>query len=197
MHRWTSASLIALALGTSPGAFAADLTPPPVPVFTEVGPNLTRWEIRGGVLGSTWGPESGELYLNGEIIAPKFYRLQGWYDFLIPRLRVGAMGNLAGGTSYVDGGVMWTVDYQRYFVDFFLGGAVHDGQINGHYSDPTRNKLGCRALYHVGWNVGYQIDVHWNVEATFDHVSDGAGTLSDCRENQGVTAVGLRLGYAF
>jgi len=33
--------------------------------------------------------------------------------------------------------------------------------------------------------------------ATLDHVSNGTGFLSDCRVNQGVTAVGLRLGRFF
>lgn len=108
------------------------------------------------------------------------------------------MGDLQDGTSYVDGGAMWTVHHHRYFADFFLGGAVHNGQINSSgYPDPTRNKLGCRLLYHVGWNVGYQFSEHWNIQATFDHISDAAGTLSDCKVNQGISAVGLRLGYAF
>ena len=66
--------------------------------------NLSRWEIRGGGLLSTWGPEKGQPYFNAEIIAPKFFRLEGPLDFLVPRLRAGAMANLAGGTSYFDAG---------------------------------------------------------------------------------------------
>ena len=79
----------------------------------------------------------------------------------------------------------------------FIGGAVHDGQIAGHYFDKDRNKLGCRFLYHVGWNLGYQITERLNVQATFDHSSNGSGTLSNCGNNEGASGAGLRFGYAF
>jgi lipid A 3-O-deacylase len=192
-------AIVGLLFGPVSGspAVSADLPPAP-PTFAQAsGFNLTGFEIRGGVLRSTWGPEIGDWSLNGEVVFPKFYQAQGWVDYLIPRLHVGIVGNLQGGTDYLYAGPTWRVNYNRFFADFFLGGAVHDGQVNGHYFDPTRNKLGCRALYHVGWSAGYQFDEHWSAMATFDHISNGAGTLSDCHENQGISILGLRVGYAF
>lgn len=75
MNRAEVGQLTALlmAISLSQSAQGADVPTFP-PAFVEVDANLTRWEVRGGVLGSTWGPEAKEIYVNGEIIAPKFYR---------------------------------------------------------------------------------------------------------------------------
>ena len=186
-------------LGWTGSGLPADLGQPALPpVFTQTSPpSFSRFEVRGGFLVSTWGPETGEPNFNAEVILPKFYTLPGWQNYLIPRLQVGGVANLAGGTSYAYLGPIWTVNYNRYFGEIFFGGAVHDGQVNGDRFDPKRNKLGCRVLYHVGANAGYQIDAHWSAMLTFDHISDGAGTLSDCKVNQGATVLGVRIGYTF
>jgi len=110
MHRFINQAVFGAALGLASSALAADFKEVPVaPVFTGVSANLSRLEIRGGVLSSLWGPESGDLYVNAELIVPKLWRWEGWADMLLPRARLGVMGNLAGGTSYVDAGGMWTV----------------------------------------------------------------------------------------
>ncbi len=180
-------------------AMAADLPSPAPPIFVQSGSfNPSGFELRGGVLASTAGPETGEVNLNAELVLPRFYTLPGWQNYLIPRLHAGVVGNLQGGTDYAYVGGLWRVlEYHRIFGEIFLGGAVHDGQVNGHDFDPNRNKLGCRFAYHVGSNVGYQIDERWSIMATFDHISNGAGTLSDCKRNEGATVLGLRIGYGF
>lgn len=194
------ASALAIGLGLCQTAMAADLpaaASPPPPVFTQSNSFLTGWEARGGVFGSTWGAEKGEVNLNGELVSPRLYTLPGWEEYLIPKWQFGATGNLEGGTSYVYTGPIWNLEYQRFFVDLSIGGAIHNGQLNFNNYDPSRNVLGCRVLYHTGADVGYQFDEHWSGMITFDHISDGAGTLSDCKINQGATILGARIGYRF
>jgi lipid A 3-O-deacylase len=178
-------------------AFAADLRTQPPPDFGQTASVLAGLEFRAGIFGSTWGHEQGELNLNGEVLFPKFLRLQGWEDILIPRLQIGATGSLGGGTSYAYVGPIWTAAYERVFVDLSLGGAIHNGE-TGNMTDPNRNRLGgCRVIYHVGSDIGYRLTDNWSAMLTFDHISNGSGTLSNCGENQGVTTVGVRLGYTF
>jgi hypothetical protein len=83
---------------------AADLSGQSPPDLIQTASVLAGYEFRAGVLGSTWGPEKGDPYLNGEVIFPKFLHAEGWADNFIPRLQLGGMGNLAGGTSYVYAG---------------------------------------------------------------------------------------------
>jgi lipid A 3-O-deacylase len=192
-------SLLALGLFTTLGgaSFAADLSSRPPPDFTQTASILAGYEFRAGVLGSTWGPEKGDPYLNAEVIFPKVPHVADWADALIPRLQLGGMGNLAGATSYVYAGPIWRANYDRIFADFSLGGAIHDGD-TGRITDSHRNKIGgCRIIYHVGTDIGYQITREWSAMLTFDHISNGSGTLSSCGSNEGVTVVGVRLGYTF
>jgi lipid A 3-O-deacylase len=168
-----------------------------LPSFVQTTSILSGFEFRAGVFGSTWGPERAEPYLNGEVIFPKFLRAEGWVDYLMPRLQAGGMANVGGGTSYLYAGPVWTAKYERVFADFSVGGSIHDGETQGHYTDRHRNKMGCRVLYHVGADLGYQLSDNWSAMLTFDHISDGNGTLSSCGANEGATVLGVRLGYTF
>jgi lipid A 3-O-deacylase len=195
-----ASSLLALGVLTplSSASSAADLrSPRALPDLAQTVSVFAGYEFRAGVLGSTWGPEKGELNINGEAIFPKFLHAAGWADTLIPRLQLGGMGNLVGGTSYLYAGPIWTATYDRIFADFSLGGAIHNGDTGGN-PDLNRNKIGgCRVIYHVGTDIGYQISREWSAMLTFDHISNGSGTLSSCGSNEGVTVIGIRLGYAF
>jgi lipid A 3-O-deacylase len=196
-------SLIGISLAWALGMFgfvhAADLASPPAPTITaSPGYSFDRFEMRGGVLSSVHTPEVGDVNLNDELVLPKFVRVSGWQDMLIPRLHVGGMGNVSGGTSYAYAGALWTVNFDRIFVEAFGGGAVHNGPLES--PDPLpRNQpsLGCRELYHVGANLGYRFDQNWSAMITFDHISNGRGVLSNCPENTGLSLVGLRVGYSF
>src|SRR5581483_8845543 len=60
-------------------AMAADLPSPAPPIFVQSGSfNPSGFELRGGVLASTAGPETGEVNLNAELVLPRFYTLPGW-----------------------------------------------------------------------------------------------------------------------
>jgi lipid A 3-O-deacylase len=180
-------------------ATAADLSTsatPAGPDYSETLPALTGFEFRSGGFVSMHGAEQGDPNFNAELIFPKIAHVQGWEDYLIPRAQLGGMANLSGGTSYIYGGPIWTIPYDRFFADIGLGGAVNDGQV-GHYDDPDRNKMGCHVLYHAGADLGYKLTANWSVMITADHISNGSPTLSDCGKNEGVSVLGLRLGYSF
>jgi lipid A 3-O-deacylase len=192
------ALFLALGLIAPACAHAAD-APPPSPSLAYGNVNSLydpgRYEIRGGFLASTWGPEGGTPDINGELVFPKFGRLSGWQDILIPRLQIGGMDNLVGRTSYAYAGALWTVNYERFFAEIFGGAAVHNGPLlNADLSLPS---YGCRELYHVGANLGYRFDQNWSAMLTFDHASNGRPTLSNCPANTGLSLLGVRVGYSF
>jgi lipid A 3-O-deacylase len=125
-------------------AFAADapsLSPSPPASAPNPFYDPTRFEIRGGGLATIWGPEKGTADINGELVFPKIYSLPGWQDVLIPRFHVGGMGNIDGRTSYAYAGALWTLNYDRYFTEVFLGGAIHNGPLIA--DGPGQPSLGC------------------------------------------------------
>ena len=75
-------------------SLAADLSGQSPPDLIQTASVLAGYEFRAGVLGSSWGPEKGDPYLNGEVIFPKLLHAEGWADNFIPRLQLGGMGNL-------------------------------------------------------------------------------------------------------
>lgn len=190
---------LALALGASTLAQAADLAPPGVPAALAASAPLydpSKFEIRGGFFASPFGVEQGSTDVSAALVFPKVFRLPGWQDVLIPRLRVGGVANLDGRTSYayVDG--LWTVNFDRAFAEVFLGGLVHNGTLQNHI-DENATALGCRELYHLGADLGYRFDQHWSIMVTYEHGSDGEPILSNCPQNRGLNVAGVALGYSF
>jgi len=106
------------------------------------------------------------------------------------------MFNTQGRTSSVRGGALWTLPiYGPVFGEIFFGGAVHNGELLG---DATHNALGSRVLFNVGGSLGYRIDEHWKVLATFDHLSNGNRVFgTGFVKNAGINSYGLKVGYAF
>jgi hypothetical protein len=190
---------LALALGASTAAQAADLPPPDVSSTpTESAPlyDPTKFEIRGGIFASPFGIEQGTADASAALILPKIVSLAGWQDALIPRLRVGGVANLGGRTSYAYADGLWTLNVDRVFAEAFFGGLVHDGALVNDV-DKSATALGCRELYHLGADLGYRFDPHWSVIATFEHGSNGEPVLSNCPQNRGLNLAGVALGYSF
>ena len=159
-----------------------------------------RFEFRFGVgMHGVGSVESGSVALNPEIVFPQL-RLGDWpadprWAFFIPRLHMGGMANLSGRTSYGYLGALWTLELtERFFIEGFLGGAVHDGSLNGSVNQVA---LGCRVLFHSGGSIGYRITPQWSVMFTFDHLSNGNAVLNGCSRNQGLNEYLLRVGYSF
>ena len=156
----------------------------------------TKFEIRGGFLVSPFGPEQGSVDGTVALVFPKFVLLPGWEDFLVPRLRIGGVANFDGKTSYAYADGLWTVNFNRAFVEVFFGGLIHNGSLENPVN-VRANALGCRELYHLGADLGYRFDQHWSVTATFEHGSNGEPLLSNCPVNRGLNVTGLALGYSF
>jgi hypothetical protein len=181
---------------TTAGAGAADLTSnlpwwPPATVQTEASSFEARF---GGFAHGVGGKEKGSADVNVELLFPRLpvFGLPPELAVFVPRPQVGAMINTAGKTSYVYGGVVWTVNITpRFFLEPMFGGTVHNGETEA--TDPDRVSLGCHVMFHTGLSAGYRFDEHWTVLATWDHISN-AGT---CSRNVGLNDYGLKLGYRF
>ena len=188
--------LVALALSASTLARADDLLSgnPSAPAELQLY-DPTKFEFRGGYLFSPFGPEQGTSDVTGALVFPKFVSLPGWQDMLIPRIRVGGVGNLGGRTSYAYADGLWTVNFNRAFAELFFGGLVHNGPLFASADNSTA--LGCRELYHMGADLGWRFDQHWSVMATFEHGSNGEPVWSDCRANRGLNVTGVSFGYSF
>jgi lipid A 3-O-deacylase len=188
-------------LGCGPGgAAAADLPNAPAPAAVRdlvFNPETTlyrpdRWEIRGGGFYHCCFVESGHTALGGEIVMPRLFAPPAWLpEFFIPRIHVGGVADLNGGTSYGFAGLLFTLNVtDRIFLEPFVGVAVSDGSALG---DARHNPIGCTTLIHSGGNVGYRFDSHWSVMATLDHISNG----NICSRNVGVNNYGGKIGYSF
>jgi hypothetical protein len=190
---------LALALGASTLAQAADLPSPDSPSTPAASVSLydpTKFEIRGAFFDSPFGVEQGTPDASAALVFPKVFSLPGWQDVLVPRLRLGGVANLGGRTSYAYADGLWTLNIDRAFAEVFFGGLVHDGPLVNNV-DKSATALGCRELYHLGGDLGYRFDQHWSVIATFEHGSNGEPVLSDCPQNRGLNIAGVALGYSF
>ena len=154
-----------------------------------------RFELRGGVQTEFWGRESGIIGLSGELVFPRLFTIDRLPDFFTPRFQLGGVFNTAGRTSFVHADLLWTVNYtERIFGEMFAGVTVHDGRLD--YSSWLHNALGCRVLFHVGFNLGMRLDRNWSVIATYDHSSAGQA-LTRCPLNGSLNQSGVKLGYQF
>lgn len=155
----------------------------------------SRFELRGGVQSDFLGVETGTVGLAGELVFPRLFTI-GWLpDFFTPRFQLGGVVNLAGRTSFVHADLLWTTNWtQRLFSEMFAGVTVHNGNLDS--VDEVHNALGCRALFHVGFNVGYRLDQNWRVMATYDHSSAGQA-VTGCPANESLNQAGFKLGYQF
>jgi lipid A 3-O-deacylase len=175
-------------------------------------PRLHAGEGLGGIFseiraGGAWhdidAKERG-VNVNGELlfVSPVPARLTAdispvYRWMLEPRVHVGFSANTSGYTSSGYAGLTWTTLLARDVFrpgdgirfDFFFGGALNDGKHLTNASD--RKSLGGNLLFHVGGELGYQIDPRWSVSLFVDHQSN-AGTA---RVNEGLNSLGLRLGF--
>ena len=149
-------------------------------------------EIRGGVyahdqFGPAHEPENADI--NGEILfdSPDFL---SW--MFSPRPRFGGTMSGNGGTSIVYMDLGWTIDLgTKFFIDGSVGGAWHDGRVHG--SVEGENQYGCRFNFHESGSIGYRITSALSVMASIEHLSNAWL----CSANDGLTNVGMRIGYRF
>ena len=102
--------------------------------------------------------------------------------------------NTAGDTSFVGGGLAWTIGKGPVYLRPAVGLVVHDGP--GSRIDPAtgrHSELGSRVLFEPEIGLGYRIDDKLSVEASWMHISQGR--LFNRRQNPGIDLIGARLNY--
>lgn len=116
---------------------------------------------------------------------------QNFVDFLLtPRLHAGVMANTSGNTSYGYAGLTWRADLiAGFFTELEFGGAV-----NNFKDAPDRINMGCNLTFRESAGLGYRLSEHFDVLASIEHASHA--DLCD-EANDGVTEIGVRLGYRF
>ncbi len=186
-------AIVSVSLIGATVAQAADMEQPAYGASTPAsGPTN---EVRFGVLYHDLMDEESGVDISGEYLS-RFAA----FDFTTPflgtqsmlRPHIGFNLNLMGDTSMAYAGYSLTVDLNDYlFVEGSFGGMVH----NGKHVDPTNQRLslGCSVMFRESASIGAHITGNWNVLATIEHASN-AGL---CDVNNGVTNVGMKLGYAF
>jgi lipid A 3-O-deacylase len=187
--------------GAAVPAVAADLPAPALPIFAApvaapvASPYGILSEARFGLLAhGVYEHEFGSVDVNGEVLTVKPYHLNGAWDYLIPRFHLGGNLNTAGGTSDVYGGVTWQFPiYRRFFGELTFGGDANDGNTHRVITNTTDIRVGCTVMFRESASLGYHLDDHWNVMAIAEHASN-AGY---CSHNEGITAIGARVGYVF
>lgn len=118
---------------------------------------------------------------------------------LRPRVHVGFLANTSGHTNQGHAGLTWTAPLaaglflpgDALVVEGEFGGSVNDGHVTG--QDGRAKALGSNVLFCVAGDIGYLATPHWAIYLEVAHESN-AGFA---RENQGLTQVGVLVGYRF
>lgn len=139
--------------------------------------------------------EEGDVAVSGHLLTSRIGAStsspQSFVDFLLtPRLHAGFMANTAGNTSYGYAGLTWRADlFAGFFTELELGGAV-----NNYKEAPDRIDMGCHVTFRESAGLGYRFSEHFDLLASIEHASHA--NLCD-EANEGVTEIGVRLGYRF
>lgn len=151
-------------------------------------------EVRLGLAAhDPWSPERGAADIQGLVLFAKPVTIEGALDPLLPRFQIGGAVNTDRKTSHVHAGFNWTFDVTRkVFVEASLGGALHDGK-TARPAPADRNAMGCSGAFRESLGIGYRLDGNWSVVASLEHLSN-AGL---CKNNRGLTNLGMSVGYRF
>lgn len=158
-------------------------------------------EVRGGVLAQSCcgqGSDKEEgIGLSADVLfaSPEFLSVLG-----APRPVLGAsIAADSDATSHIYTGVEWNFrPLSRFFVNGGFGGAIHNGETK---FDPVADAarvhntlfLGCRALFRLSADAGYQVNDQFSAMVSWSHLSN-AGL---CDVNEGLDQLGIRVGYSF
>lgn len=151
-------------------------------------------EVRVGALAHDQGPFSsnkeGGFDSNIELLFTSPELLDVIWS---PRPHIGASVNSSGDTSQAYLGLTWDWDFfeRAMFVNFSLGGAVHNGETTTDQLD--KKELGCRVLFRESLDIGYRFNAVHSLMFHFDHISNA----KLCSTNEGLETIGIRYGYSF
>lgn len=110
-----------------------------------------------------------------------------------PRPEIGATVNLDGQDSLIHANLTWQLPVfdTPFYLEAGLGGAVHNGALTG--AAPGRKNFGCTLNFYERWGVGAHIGENATATLTYEHTSNNGW----CQQNDGLSNVGLRLGWKF
>lgn len=159
-------------------------------------------EARLGVLAQgigAWSPDKEQgVGVNVELLfdSPEFLEFIG-----SPRPLIGAIIAMdSDATSQGYAGLEWKAYLaRRFYVAGTTGVSVHNGETDAFNPAVDMSRLtntqflGCRALFMIGADVGYELTDRISASVRWQHISN-AGLCSD---NEGLDHIGLRLGYRF
>ncbi len=121
------------------------------------------------------------------------------YDFgntyvnavLLPRIHVGGNINVTGDTSVAYTGLTWQFPvYGPLFLEGTFGGGVHNGKLDNAPRD--RQQLGCPILFRESGSIVLAFE-KFSILGSIEHLS----SAGFCSENDGLTNVGMRVGFKF
>lgn len=161
----------------------------------------TNWrlfdEIRGGLFSlKSKREEDGALALNGELLSA---RISSNVDnvflhfLLTPRLHIGTNINISSETSWAYTGLTWTLDLTDwFFVEGTFGGGIHDGKLEPPVQG-NKSLLGTRILFRESVSIGFRMNDQLSFMLTAEHLSNA----DISKYNNGINAIGGRIGYVF
>ena len=136
--------------------------------------------------------ETGTIDANVEWLMPAFDLGSTGGFTLHPQL--GADINTQGRTSAGYAGFAGVVTLPGgLFVEADLGGSVNNGYTSSPPAGSNRSELGCNALFREAFVIGMPLSDRFSVMAMAEHMSNA----NLCQPNNGITNVGVKLGYSF
>jgi hypothetical protein len=99
--------------------------------------------------------------------------------------------NSRGDTSFIGGGLSWTIGKHTIYVRPGIGLIVHDGPRERINSAGVHTELGSRVLFEPELGIGARVNPRLSVEANWTHISHAR--LFNSRQNPGIDMIGVRI----
>lgn len=112
-----------------------------------------------------------------------------------PRPDLGVTVNLDGQDSLAHLSLTWQLPIFEtpFYIEGAFGAAIHNGYLTGS-PDPERySNFGCRVNFYERYGVGAHLSDNVTASLLYEHTSNNGW----CDANQGLSNVGLRLGWKF
>ena len=112
-----------------------------------------------------------------------------------PRPDLGVTINMDGQDSLAHLSLTWQLPIfdTPLYLEGALGAAIHNGYITGSHDPARHSNFGCRLNFYERYGIGAHLDDNVTATLTYEHTSNNGW----CAMNQGMSNLGLRLGWKF
>ena len=112
-----------------------------------------------------------------------------------PRTDLGVTINLDGQDSLAHLSLTWQLPVfdTPFYIEGAFGGAIHNGYLTGSPDPTQRANFGCRINFYERYGVGAHLSENVTASLLYEHSSNNGW----CDANQGLSNVGLRMGWKF